>query len=302
MSVAQHATPMDVSACRLALGTVQFGVPYGLTNTSGQVLVKTAQAMLQFAKSSGIDMLDTAIGYGESEQTLGKIGMGSFNVVSKLLPLPASVIDTQAWVLNEVEASLARLGVSQLYGLLLHRSSDLLGPKGATLFAAMRELQQTGKVRKIGVSIYSPAELDAHESSYTFDLIQAPFSLVDHRLASSGWLKRLKAQGCEVHVRSIFLQGLLLLARNAIPAKFAPWNALWDRWQAWLMQHNTDAVHTCLSYPLSFPEIDRVVVGALDVAQLRQITLAAGKIPATHLPGLACEDENLINPAKWPAL
>jgi aryl-alcohol dehydrogenase-like predicted oxidoreductase len=302
MSATPQVMTAGSSARRLALGTVQFGVPYGVANTSGQVPLETARAMVQFARASGIDTLDTAIGYGESEQALGKIGMDGLNVVSKLLPLPASVTDAHAWALSEAEASLARLGVSPLHGLLLHRSSDLFGPQGAALYAAMRELQQAGKVRKIGVSIYAPTELDAHEGTYAFDLIQAPFNLVDHRLASSGRLGRLKRQGCEVHVRSAFLQGLLLMPRNAIPAKFALWDALWDRWHAWLTHHNMDAVRACLAYPLSFPEIDRVVVGALDVAQLRQIALAAGHSPAVSLPDVACEEENLINPAKWPVL
>lgn len=287
---------------RLALGTVQFGMPYGVANKQGIVAPSAAEHMVKFAADNGVDTIDTAIGYGESERVLGAIGVGNFKVVSKLPPLPQGTNDVGKWVLDEIEASLTRLDLEQLHGLLLHRSSDLSGPQGTALYAAMRELQQAGKVRKIGVSIYAPAELDAHEGTYTFDLIQAPFNLVDHRLASSGWLKRLKDQGCEVHVRSAFLQGLLLMPRNTIPAKFAPWNALWDRWHAWLMQHDMDAVRACLAYPLSFLEIDRVVVGALDVAQLRQIALVAGHTPAAPLPDLACEEENLINPAKWPAL
>jgi aryl-alcohol dehydrogenase-like predicted oxidoreductase len=302
MSAAPQAMIVDRSAHRLALGTVQFGAPYGVANNGGQVPLNMARSMVQFATTNGIDTLDTAIGYGQSEEVLGKIGMDGLNVVSKLLPLPASVTDAKAWALREAEASLALLGISQLHGLLLHRSSDLSGPQGAALYAAMRELQQAGKVHKIGVSIYSPAELDAHEGTYAFDLIQAPFNLVDHRLASSGWLKRLKNQGCEVHVRSVFLQGLLLMPRKAIPAKFAPWNALWDRWHAWLDQYDEDAVCACIAYPLSFPEIDRVVVGALDVDQLRQIAQAARQTPTAPVPALACEEENLINPAKWPAL
>lgn len=291
------------NACRLALGTVQFGLPYGVANnTSGKVPSETARAMVQFASASGIDTLDTAISYGESERVLGKIGIDGINVVSKLPPLPASVADAYTWALSEAEASQARLGASPLHGLLLHRSSDLFGPQGAALYAAMRELQQAGKVRKIGMSIYAPTELDTHQGKFAFDLIQAPFNLVDRRLASSGWLRRLKRQGCEVHVRSTFLQGLLLLPRNAIPAKFAPWDTIWDRWHTWLTQHNIDAVRACLAYSLSFPEIDRVVVGALDIAQLRQIALAVGYAPTAPLPDLACEDENLINPAKWNSL
>lgn len=302
MSPESQASSLQDSVSRLALGTVQFGLPYGVANTGGQVPVATAEAMVGYAAARGVDTLDTAIGYGESEQVLGRIGVGNFKVVSKLLPLPAGILDVRAWVLRETAASLARLGVDRLHGLLLHRSSDLAGAHGPALYAAMLELKRAGTVRKIGISIYSPAELDAYFDAFDFDLIQAPFNLIDHRLATSGWLQRLKACNCEVHVRSAFMQGLLLMPRAAIPAKFSHWDALWDRWHTWLGRHNEDAIRVCLAFPLSFPEIDRVVVGAVDLAQLEQIAVATERSPGHLLPDLACDDEKLINPAKWLGL
>lgn len=287
---------------RLALGTVQFGLPYGVANTQGQVPLAAAEQMVRFAVERGMDTIDTAIGYGESEQALGKIGVGNFNVVSKLLPLPESVADAGEWVLRETDASLARLKLDGLHGLLMHRSGDLHGPHGVTLYTAMQKLKADGRVKKIGISIYSPAELDVCAGKFKFDLIQAPFNLVDHRLHANGWLQRLKSEGCEVHVRSAFLQGLLLMPQAAIPAKFAQWNSIWNTWHQWLQQTQTDAVSACLAYPLSFPQIDRVVVGANDLEQLRQIAAAAGHDAGYQLPDLGCNDENLINPAQWPGL
>lgn len=287
---------------RLALGTVQFGLPYGVANTQGQVSLAAAEQMVKFAADSGVDTIDTAIGYGESEQALGKIGVGNFKVVSKLLPLPDSVTDAGEWALRETEASLARLKSDSLHGLLLHRSSDLHGAQGAALYAAMQKLKSEGRVKKVGISIYSPEELDACVDKFEFDLIQAPFNLVDHRLHASGWLQRLKAQGCEVHIRSAFLQGLLLMPRSAIPAKFGKWEGIWNTWHQWLQQEDADAVGACLAYPLSFPQIDRVVVGANDPEQLRQIAAAASREVEYQLPDLGCNEENLINPAKWPGL
>lgn len=302
MTTLAQPSAVKAGAQCLALGTVQFGMSYGVSNTSGRVPLETARMMVQLAIASGIDTVDTAIGYGESEQVLGSIGMGELKMVSKLPPLPARVTNVRAWVLSKAEKSLENLGVKQLHGLLLHRSSDLFGSTGVELYAAMRDLQEAGKVRKLGVSIYAPTELDAHEGMYAFDLIQAPINLVDHRLASSGWLIRLKEQGCEVHARSTFLQGLLLMKRDAIPTKFSPWSALWDRWHSWLGHHNMDAIRACLAYPLSFSEIDRVVVGALDVVQLQEIMKAVQQEPVAPFPDLACEDENLINPTKWATL
>lgn len=301
---AVQALPITNSAKvrRLALGTVQFGLPYGVANTQGRVSLAAAEQMVRFAADSGVDTIDTAIGYGESEQTLGQIGIGEFKVVSKLLPLPEAVTDAGEWALRETDASLTRLRIDSLHGLLLHRSSDLHGPQGQVLYAAMQKLKSQGRVRKIGISVYSPAEFDACAGKFDFDLIQAPFNLVDHRLHTSGWLQRLKAQGCEVHIRSAFLQGLLLMPRTGIPAKFKSWDAIWNTWHQWLQQQDADAVSACLAYPLSFQQIDRVVVGANDPEQLRQIAAAAGHEVGHQLPDLRCNEENLINPAKWPGL
>ena len=292
----------DINSCRLALGTVQFGLPYGVANKCGQVSLDVAKQMVGFAEGIGVDTLDTAIGYGESEQVLGKIGVNDLNIVSKLSPLQELVKDVDSWVLQEVEASLKRLKIDSLYGLLLHRSSDLMDSRGTALYASIQKLKSKGYVKKIGISIYSPAELDAFIGKFEFDLIQAPFNLIDRRLCSTGWLQRLKEHGCEVHVRSAFLQGLLLMSRSAIPAKFEQWSNIWNKWDIWLQEHDTNAVSACLGYPLSFPQIDRVIVGANNLEQLRQIATAIRNTNVYQFPNLACNEENLINPARWSGL
>lgn len=287
---------------RMALGTVQFGLPYGIANQVGQVSQGEAAAMLQRAALSGIDTLDTAIAYGESETCLGEAGVQGFKLVTKLPAMPDGCADVAGWVNEQVNGSLARLGVSAVYGLLLHRSEQLLGKDGKALYQALQNLKKTGQVQKVGVSIYAPSELEALTPQYRFDLVQAPFNLVDQRLHTTGWLQRLKHEGVEIHTRSAFLQGLLLMSRADIPPKFAHWTYLWDRWHSWLAHHSISAIQACLAYPLLFPEIDRVVVGADNVAQLEQIVCSALSRVADDLPDLRCEDENLINPARWSQL
>ena len=287
---------------RLALGTVQFGLSYGIANQDGQVSRSTAKAMLKLAAVNGVDTLDTAIAYGESEACLGEIGTDGFKIVTKLAAFPDSCADVDAWVQEQIALSLGRLGLASLYGLLLHRPEQLLGKNGQALYLALQRLKEAGYVKKIGVSIYDPAELNALASSYHFDLVQAPISLVDRRLNTSGWLQRLKAGGVEIHARSAFLQGLLLLPQALIPAKFAPWSYLWNRWHEWLTGQKISAVQACLAYPLSLPEIDRVVVGADSVKQLEQIVIAEATATPCDLPDLRCDAEDLINPARWPHL
>lgn len=287
---------------RLALGTAQFGLPYGIANQDGQVTRSAANAMLDLAAANGIDTLDTAIAYGESEACLGEVGTQGFKLVTKLPAVPDGCDDVRGWVQEQVAASLARLGVGVLYGLLLHRPEQLIEPDGKALFHALQGLKETGQVQKVGVSVYSPSELDELIPRYRFDLIQAPFNLVDRRFHATGWLQRLKGEGIEIHTRSAFLQGLLLMPQATRPEKFSSWSELWRTWHEWLSRHNVSALQVCLAFPLSFSEIDCVVVGADSVSQLGQIISAATSAAPVDFPDLHCEAENLINPARWSHL
>jgi len=288
------------NSVKLALGTVQFGLSYGIANQAGQVSRSEAKAMLQLASTNGIDTLDTAIAYGESEACLGEAGTQGFKLVTKLPALPDNCSNVRVWVLKQFEASLSRMNVTAVYGFLLHQSHQLLGSNGIALYQVLQELKSNGQVQKVGVSIYSPNELALLPKDYRFDLVQAPFNLVDQRLYTTGWLQRLKDEGAEVHTRSAFLQGLLLMAQSDIPTKFSPWSGLWYRWHKWLADYNISALQACMAFPLSFPEIDRVVVGSDSLDQLSQIFSVVNREPISDLPDLQCEDENLINPANWP--
>ena len=170
------------------------------------------------------------------------------------------------------------------------------------MYKTLQKLKDGGRVKKIGISIYSPSELTLIYPRYSFDLVQAPFNLVDQRFYNSGWLQRLKDDDVEVHTRSAFLQGLLLMTQEDIPDKFSHWGKLWRTWYRWLADHDISAVQACLAFPLSFSEIDRVIVGANSLSQLSEIVSAANDQREFNFPDLQCEDENIINPANWNQL
>ena len=194
---------------RLALGTVQFGLDYGVANTAGQVAPDEVASILALAQQMGIRTLDTAINYGQSESVLGQCGVGQWQVVTKLPALPEAVGDVADWVQMHMRQSLARLGVARVHAVLLHRPQDLLGTQGRALLAELKDLQLQGLAAKIGISVYSPEELEVFFGLHRFDIVQAPFSILDQRLQTSGWVAKLHAMGVEVHTRSAFLQGLL---------------------------------------------------------------------------------------------
>jgi aryl-alcohol dehydrogenase-like predicted oxidoreductase len=284
---------------KLALGTVQFGLEYGIANNQGRVSELVAKAILDHAWANGINLLDTAIAYGDSEHRLGEIGIQSWQVVTKLPAIPEDCASVSAWVEDSVKQSLLRLHTTKLYGLLLHRPDQLLGEHGQTLFETLCNLKSQGFVEKIGISIYSPDELDTLCNQYVFDLIQAPFNVLDHRMIDSGWLGRLSTQGTEIHVRSVFLQGLLLMSCTKRPAFFARWQPLLSIWDAWLVENNLTPVQACLLHALSFSEISKVIVGVDSMAQLQEITTSTRGFAPSLPPELHTSDTDLLNPANW---
>jgi aryl-alcohol dehydrogenase-like predicted oxidoreductase len=287
---------------RLALGTAQFGSAYGVTNSAGQPTPEVAAAIVARARAAGMNTIDTAIAYGDSESRLGQTGVAGWRVVTKLPSLPAEVLNIGAWVRAAVDGSLMRLRVSSVSGLLLHRSADLIGERGASLVRALRKERDDGRVEKIGVSIYDPSELDAIWPVLAPDMVQAPFSVLDRRLEASGWLTRLDSSGVEIHARSIFLQGLLLLPLGDRPAKFERWALLWTQWAEWLAASGKSALEATVGHALSYPGISRVVVGVDSLEQLNGIlSAAAGPVSQAAL-SLATEDLDLINPSRWNAL
>lgn len=287
---------------KLALGTAQFGLNYGVANQHGQITKDEGARILAIAAQHGIDTLDTAIAYGDSERALGQIGVAGWRIVSKLPAVPAGCSDVGAWVDVQIHGSLERLGVDRLHALMLHRPEQLFAPEGPQLLAALRQLKERRLVAKIGVSVYSSEELARLFDLAHFDIVQAPMSILDRRLITSGWVERLKRLGIELHTRSAFLQGLLLMAPEERPAKLRRFDTVWNTWDEWLHAHQVTPLQACLRYALSIDGVDRVLVGVDSAAQLNEI-LETGDQAFSAMPAWPeVIDPMLLNPAYWSQL
>jgi aryl-alcohol dehydrogenase-like predicted oxidoreductase len=163
----------------------------------------------------------------------------------------------------------------------------------------MLEAKDRGEVSKIGVSIYAPEDLDALAPEFKFDLVQGPMNIFDRRLHTSGWLSKLRAAGVEVHIRSIFLQGLLLMESSRRPAQFNAWRQLWDGWDRWLNEHSLTPMQACVGFGVSQHEVDGIVVGVDSLHHLQGILQSAKSVPVPPPDHLRSDDLDLINPSRW---
>lgn len=287
---------------KLALGTVQFGMKYGVANSAKRVSQADALAILKQASLLGINMLDTAIAYGDSEEVLGKFAQTGQNIVTKLSAVPETERDVRNWVIGQFEGSLERLRACRVYGFLLHRPDQLLGPNGSAIYDTLTELKARGRVLKVGVSIYSPDELEPLLERFDLDLVQAPLNILDRRILETGWAGRLKENGIELHTRSAFLQGLLLMPKDQRPAKFDRWASIWDEWGQWLAETGLTPLQACLRFAVQQSLVDRVLIGVDSTEQLLEII---GAVDGTieQFPNFEeLRDARLINPATWNQL
>ncbi len=284
---------------RLGIGTVQFGVNYGIANKIGKVAKIDQIKILDLANKHNISLIDTAINYGDSEKNLGEYGLEKFNVVSKIPEIPKNLINVEKWITDQVKKSILKLGVKSLYGVLLHRANQLFDYDGK-IITYLEKLKNDGLVKKIGISIYAPDELENILANFSIDIVQAPMNLIDRRLKSSGYLKLLKKKKIEVHIRSIFLQGLLLIKKDSLPLKFEKWKNLLEDWYYWLDENpKLSALDICINYIKSIHEIDKIIVGVDSCNQLEEVLKSYSLTEQFDFPEISCNDEQLLNPSNW---
>ena len=286
---------------KLALGTAQFGMHYGISNKYQPIAEEEAAKILLLCKKFSVDTIDTASSYGDSEKILGACCLEDFKVNTKLKLLPENCKNVFLWVEQEIKQSLDNLKIDALNAIYIHHPSDLIGPHGKHLHTALSSFKKEGLFSNLGISIYAPDELSYLLESYNFDIIQAPFNLVDRRLLQSGWLKKLSDMHITVHSRSAFLQGLLLMPYAELEAKFLQWN-LFAEWRDWLDSKNANALEVALAFPLSIEEIDRVIIGVDSLNQLKEIFNHFDTNQDILFPSIETNDVKLLHPGNWSAL
>lgn len=251
----------------LCLGTVQFGMKYGVNNALGrQPTEKESFAVLQAAQKGGIKYLDTASVYGEAEVLLGRFDVerAGFRVISKLRPGLEQDADKRT-VLREIEASLHRLQVRRIYGYMLHRAEEM---GNDAIVNGMLESKKKGYVEHIGVSVYDPEEALRVVQSGVWDIVQIPYNVLDRRLDATVFFETAKKNHIKVFARSAFLQGLLLMKPEQLPLHLEKARVYIEKFRQIVAQNQYTPEEGAMLFSYCHPGIDYVVFGVDTKAQL----------------------------------
>ena len=293
---------MPESLSKLGLGTAQWGLPYGISNQSGQTTQDEVSRILKFARNSGINTVDTARSYGHAEQILGAHDLSYFDIITKLPSLDN--LHVSQYALEEsLEFSFANslfsLGVDCVQGLLVHSCDDLFSQSGKVVLQFIDEVKSQERCRKVGVSVYDSFQIHRVLDLFTPDIIQLPFSVFDQRLLHDGTLSTLKQLGIEIHARSIFLQGLLLMKIEEIPRYFDPWVSQLSAWNQFCSDMKLQPQHAALDYVISNNFIDRAIVGVESLYQLDDLTSAMYGNDISSFDSFSLSNPEILNPSLW---
>lgn len=276
----------------LVLGTAQFGAGYGVTNGARRLADDEVEGIVSRAVEAGISTFDTAPDYDDAQDRLGAIP-GERRYISKF-----RLSDDLPSATGLYSDSLARLGVTRLRGLLAHRMADLRDERWPAALELLREAREGNRVQRVGVSIYDQDDLELALLRFPdLDILQLPGSILDRRLIQHSSIERLRGHGVEIHVRSAFLQGLILASPNSLPAHFAELRpALEELSEA---AGNSSVLELALGYLRDCGHVDAVVVGAASAPELEQIVAAwSSRVTA---PALSMRvPEHVLDPRRWP--
>jgi aryl-alcohol dehydrogenase-like predicted oxidoreductase len=245
---------------KLALGTVQFGLDYGISNTSGITAETEVEEIFNLCFDRGIQTVDTSQMYGSSEKLVGQFNHNRFQIITKINPLKGK-FNTQ----NTIEDSLQKLRVDKLYAVMFNSPESALDNE--QVVEELKGLKQTGYIDKVGYSVYRPSDLEKLiERDGLPDIIQIPFSHLDNRFAEIA--STLSEKGVEIHSRSTFLQGLFFMNPEELPRFFDPVKEYLKE----LMEKFPDPAAragSLLRYVVEQPFVDKVVIGVNNAQQLR---------------------------------
>ena len=282
---------------KIILGTVQFGLNYGINNTGGKPNIEEIHKILDFAKDGGIEILDTADAYGNASEIIGsylKKNGSVFRVNTKFKSGNKSLSE-------QLQVSLSVLNLAQIDTYFFHSFEDF--KRNKSYLTELIALKESGFIRNIGLSVYDNRELEEATNTKEIDVIQFPFNLFDNIHQRGQLMKVAKSKGKQLQVRSVFLQGLFFKNEDSLPSRLSPLKPYLHDIIKLSKDFSVEIEHLALSYALQQPEIDYVIIGVDNLEQLKQNIMFALKplSPEVMKPinQLIVKETELLYPKNW---
>ena len=279
---------------KLGLGTVQFGLNYGINNDRGKPRIDEIRAIIHCAEANHIMVVDTAADYGDSEETLGRLiaNRPNFQLITKISKDEAAH--------TSIDRSLKRLGREKLQGVLIHNFGQF--QRFPSIWMEMMEARNKGLVKQIGFSLYFPEELELLlEKQIDFNLLQVPYNIFDRRFEK--YFAPLKKRNVTVHTRSVFLQGLVFTDIRKLGSFFHPIKPKLERLGLLSLQSGKSIESLCLNFANSNPDVDNIIVGVDTEENLKSnIAALTQTMSADERKILECfkeDNEQMILPSNW---
>jgi aryl-alcohol dehydrogenase-like predicted oxidoreductase len=279
---------------KLVIGTAQFGMNYGISNKTGMVTPTEAKKILSYSYDKGIRTLDTAKDYGESESTLGMLGVSEFNVISKF------ILKNNTKLNLLLDDSLNKLRIDRLYGYLAHRPQQVF--KNPDLWEKLTIFKKEKKILNIGFSINEISEAKKIiELNMKPDLVQLPFNLFDNRFQR--YIDHFQKCGTMVYSRSTFLQGMFFIEPNNLKGKIKCFGIPLKILKSISSSEGIEIADLALNYSMKKNEIEKVLIGIENFDQFKKnVDSLDRKIPENiydSLKKIQIKDESLLNPSNW---
>jgi aryl-alcohol dehydrogenase-like predicted oxidoreductase len=290
----------------LTLGTVQFGLPYGIANTTGQPPYETARDIIACAVEGGVNVLDTAASYGESEAVIGRalaeLGLADqVIVVSKVAPMAdfttAQAVD--AFLEEQVAGMLKRLRLTYLPICMFHVEEN------ACYLDALMKLKERGLIRHVGVSMMTPEKTAELVGDGKAEALQIPTNMLDQRFIHRGLLQQAGKAGTAVFIRSVYLQGLIPQPESDILPELAEVIPVRRQLEALAHEAGISITELAMRYVLAQEGVTSVLVGVETLEQMREnLTLFnQGPLPADLVEAINAVvpdlPEEIIVPRNW---
>ena len=302
MSSTQGFNYFDFS--KLILGAAQFGNNYGVSNLIGETHEAEVKKIIAIAEKNNIKLVDTSSAYGSSEEKIGNTNSVQISAITKMPYLPADINEYQIedWVYSNVDLSSKRLQTKKLHTILIHKASDLQSKYGKIMYKCLLDLKKENKLGNIGYSVYNTEEIDQIYIDCKPDVVQIPMNILDNRFNSSGWTEKMKKDGVQIHARSVFLQGLLLMNASQRPKYFNKWKKFWKSWDEYIKESKLSPLSICLKYMLrqiKEKNVSHFIVGVNQSNHLEKIIKEINSIEDLDIDSFELNDTNLINPNLW---